>query len=206
VKKIVLIAMLLFISGFAHAIDFTLNLGISHSLESGRFFTPFSTTFHSEDGILERDYRNRTGVGLDLSLQVTIAPRLLLIPGIGVLYGHQEVVETATEAGREGESVTRSEYFHILSGYVDTAYRVLSLSNNWNFDLLLGMGRNRIDSKDMLLIVEEGGSFWNLRMGMAASFRELRHWGARFQIMVHTPLKPNYPRYFSLQGGVTYRF
>ena len=205
-KKIVLIAMIVFMTGSAQGIDFTLNLGISHSLESGRFFDPFSTIFTGEEVILTRDYRNRIGVGFDLSLQVTISPRLRLIPGIGIVYGHQEIVEAPTGAESKSESVTRTTYFRILTGYLDAAYRLFSKKNNWNLDLLVGMGRNRIDSEEMLLIVEGGESFWNLRMGAAASFRELHHWGARFQVMAHQPLKPDYPRYFSLQGGVTYRF
>lgn len=203
-KKVVLITMILWMAGFVHGVDFTLNLSISHSLESGRFFEPFSAVFPTEDGFLNRDYRNRTGVGLDLSLQVRVIPKLLLIPGIGVVYGHQEAVETANAV--EGESVTRTEYFRVFSAYVDAAYRVLSLKNNWHFDLLAGVGRSRINSEEMLLLVEEGKSFWNLRAGAAFSFRELRHWGVRFQVMYHLPVKQDYPRYFSLQGGVLYRF
>ena len=205
-KKIVLLAMIVFMTGFAQGIDFTLNLGISHSLESGRFFDPFSAIFTGEEATLNRDYHNRIGVGFDLSLQVAISSRLLLIPGIGIAYGHQEVVEIPTQAENTNESETRTAYFRILSGYLDAAYRLFSKKNNWNMDLLVGMGRNRIDSEEMLLIVEGGESFWNLRMGVAASFRELHHWGARFQVMAHQPLKSDYPRYISLQGGVIYRF
>lgn len=205
-KKVVLITMILLVAGFVHGVDFTLNLGISHSLESGGFFDPFSAQFIAEDGILNRDYRNRTGVGLDLSLQVHVIPKLLLVPGIGVVYGHQEVVETATEIDGEGESVTRTEYFRVFSAYVDAAYRVLSLKNNWHFDLIAGLGRNRINSEEMLLLEEGGKSFWNFRAGAAVSFRELRHWGVRFQVMYHLPVKQDYPRYLSLQGGFLYRF
>jgi len=207
VKKIILTGLILLISGFAQATDFTLNLGISHSLQSGRFFDPFSVYSQAAEGDLNRDYQNRTGVGLDLSLQVSITPRLSLVPGIGIVFGHQEVIETVNGAEDGGESETRNEFFRIVSASLDAAYRLFALENRWNIDLLAGMGRSRIHQENMLFnITADAGSFWHLRLGIAAAFRELRHWGARFQVMSHLPLNRDYPRYLSLQGGVLYRF
>lgn len=188
--------------GFSSKYSINFNMDYNYGVSD---YFDVSTAFYSTDGKNFRETRdNRMGFGFSLSATIPVMDRLCVVPGISLIFGHQNYEFQEIPEAESEEAEVDTYFFTILSGRVSLLYDLLRFKSNWSLNALLGLNYNNFSPDQGMR--EEDDTYWSVRAGLGATFFELKRFGFQVLGFYEFPFSGDRFTFIGIQVGINYRF
>ncbi len=210
-KKLIIISLLFSLISFsvyAKEIQkenrYSVEIAIAYGHGFSDFFESTSVTYNYDGKTFQEDRENTMGFSFLLNVNIPLAEKITLIPGLSFGYGFQDYLYQEVSDSPQAQSESKSYNFNMLSGNMLVSYSLWKVNSDISFSLLGGLSYNIFNADNGFGI--EDGSYLGAVLGGKFDFMQKSQYDLVAGATYNHAFKSEMPSFIRAYIGLKYKF